>query len=228
MAMPPAGFKAPLQTRSSRLREKHRGKHTVRRIAASTRFQRGERRARHLRLLRLAALAGAKRPPLGGRRFPCGSERTRARAAPPSRWSRASLAALCSRAPRRAACGCGRNDTRTGLRRKDSDSTTSSRSTPTWRLDYASSVATSAGGGLLPRRPARTPATPGTPAHVRADSAHREQFRVVDLGLVHTHMRVRLRGHGKVALAHVRADLRPRRALAVEQADPTVAQASAR
>jgi hypothetical protein len=131
---------------------------TVRRIAASTRFQRGERRARHLRLLRLAALAGAKRPPLGGRRFPCGSERTRARAAPPSRWSRASLAALCSRAPRRAACGCGRNDTRTGLRRKDSDSTTSSRSTPTWRLDYASSVATSAGGGLLPRRPARTPA----------------------------------------------------------------------
>jgi hypothetical protein len=81
-----------------------------------------------------------KRPPVGGRRFSCGSEGTRARAAPPSRWSRASPAAACSRAPRRAACGCGRNDTRTGLRGHHSHST-SSRSTPTSRLDYASSVA---------------------------------------------------------------------------------------
>jgi hypothetical protein len=80
-----------------------------------------------------------KRPLLHGRRLSCGSEGTRARTAPPSRWSRASPAAGGSRAPRRAACGCGRNDTRTGLRRKETDST-SSRSTPTWRLDYASSV----------------------------------------------------------------------------------------
>jgi hypothetical protein len=80
-----------------------------------------------------------KRSPFGGRRSSCGSEGTRARAAPPSRWSRASPAAACLPAPRRAACGCGRNDTRTGLRRKERHST-SSRSTPTWRLDYASSV----------------------------------------------------------------------------------------
>jgi hypothetical protein len=37
-------------------------------------------------------------------------------------------------------CGCGRNDTRTGLRRKETHSA-NTRSTPTWRLDYASSVA---------------------------------------------------------------------------------------
>ena len=74
------------------------------------------------------------------RRFSCGSEGTLARPAPPSRWSRASPAAACSRAPRRAACGCGRSDTRTGLRRWDTHST-SSRSTPTYVLDYAPSVA---------------------------------------------------------------------------------------
>ena len=79
-----------------------------------------------------------KRPPFGGRRFSCGSEGTRARAAPPSRWSRASPAPACSPAARRAVCGCGRNDTRTGLRRKETHA--SSRSTPAWRLDYAPSA----------------------------------------------------------------------------------------
>jgi hypothetical protein len=74
-----------------------------------------------------------KRPPVGGRRSSCGSEGTRARAAPANRWSRASQAAACSRASRRAVCGCGRNDTRTGLRRQETHGT-SSRNTPTWRL----------------------------------------------------------------------------------------------
>ena len=82
-------------------------------------------------------ISSLSRPPFGGRRSSCGSEGTRARAAPPGRWSRASPAAASSRAPRRAAYGCGRNDTRTGLRRKETHST-STRSTPTWRLDYVS------------------------------------------------------------------------------------------
>jgi hypothetical protein len=53
----------------------------------------------------------------GGRRFSRGSESTQARAAPAGRWSRASPAATRSPARRRAVCGCGRNDTCTGLRR---------------------------------------------------------------------------------------------------------------
>lgn len=43
-----------------------------------------------------AGATSTKRRPRGGRRFSCGSEGTRARAAPPSRWSRASPAAACT------------------------------------------------------------------------------------------------------------------------------------
>jgi hypothetical protein len=95
-----------------------------------------------------AGLRQLSAPRFGGRRFSCDSEGTRAPAAPPSRWSRAILAAGSSCAPRRAEYGCGRNDTRTGLRRKETHSA-STRSAPTWRLNYASSVA------LLRRRPRR-------------------------------------------------------------------------
>ena len=51
-----------------------------------------------------------------------------------------------------------------------------------------------------------------------------KQPRVVELGLVGEHVRVRVGGHGEVALANELGDPRPRHTAQVQQADPAVAQ----